>query len=136
MLHAPVFLLRLCLDLKTAIWEPNAYPGMANRWLSRFVDESLVVFRKGRGFEQRKIFRWSADKRKIEKVLPKSQVSPNLRVLIFGGSQGARGINLVVSAVIEKKPSWLAQLEIVHQTGKYDLKKFGKIQDAQKCTGI
>lgn len=132
---APVLFVASLFGFKTAIWEPNAYPGMANRWLSRFVDESLVVFQEAKRFLRttKNIPVGLPIREKIEKVLPKSQVSQPLRVLVFGGSQGARGINLVVSAVIEKKPSWLAQLEIVHQTGKYDFEEVRqKYKDAPK----
>ena len=41
-----VFVSALC-GLKTAIWEPNAHPGMANRILSRFVSKSYLVFKDG-----------------------------------------------------------------------------------------
>ena len=41
---APMMLAAVFLKFPTAIWEPNAYPGMANRWLARFVDRCFIVF--------------------------------------------------------------------------------------------
>ncbi|MEQ1876670.1 MAG: glycosyltransferase, partial [Bdellovibrionia bacterium] len=43
-----------------------------------------------------------------------------LRLLIFGGSQGARGINQVVSEAIVHGGPWLESVQIVHQTGRLD----------------
>jgi UDP-N-acetylglucosamine--N-acetylmuramyl-(pentapeptide) pyrophosphoryl-undecaprenol N-acetylglucosamine transferase len=55
------------------------------------------------------------------------------RVLIFGGSQGARAIN---SAVIEGLPDLMKrypQLSVVHQTGEVD---YGRIIEAYRRAGI
>src|SRR5690606_9777453 len=40
----PFLLIAALLGRRTFIWEPNAYPGLANRILSRFASGSLVVF--------------------------------------------------------------------------------------------
>src|SRR5262249_29593015 len=55
------------------------------------------------------------------------------RVLIFGGSQGARAIN---SAVIEGLPDLMKrypQLSVVHQTGEVD---YGRIIEGYRRAGI
>ena len=41
---APFLLAAAILQKKTAIWEPNAHPGMANRILSKVVKQSYLVF--------------------------------------------------------------------------------------------
>ena len=41
---APFLLAAALLGRKTALWEPNAYPGMANRLLSKFVPKAYLVF--------------------------------------------------------------------------------------------
>jgi UDP-N-acetylglucosamine--N-acetylmuramyl-(pentapeptide) pyrophosphoryl-undecaprenol N-acetylglucosamine transferase len=41
---APFVLMAALLGKKTAFWEPNAHPGMANRLLSKIVDKSYLVF--------------------------------------------------------------------------------------------
>jgi UDP-N-acetylglucosamine--N-acetylmuramyl-(pentapeptide) pyrophosphoryl-undecaprenol N-acetylglucosamine transferase len=43
-----------------------------------------------------------------------------LRVLVFGGSQGARAINEVVSKSVVGGGDWLDGVELVHQTGSLD----------------
>ncbi len=40
----PLLLAGFLLCKKTVIFEPNALPGLTNRWLSRFVNEVIVVF--------------------------------------------------------------------------------------------
>ncbi|MCX7978790.1 MAG: glycosyltransferase, partial [Bdellovibrionaceae bacterium] len=42
----PFVLVASLLGYRTAIWEPNAHPGLTNRWLSRFVGKAYVVFRE------------------------------------------------------------------------------------------
>jgi UDP-N-acetylglucosamine--N-acetylmuramyl-(pentapeptide) pyrophosphoryl-undecaprenol N-acetylglucosamine transferase len=52
-----------------------------------------------------------------------------LRVLVFGGSQGARAINSVVAESVSQGGSWLDGIELVHQTGAPD---FQRVSEAYK----
>jgi UDP-N-acetylglucosamine--N-acetylmuramyl-(pentapeptide) pyrophosphoryl-undecaprenol N-acetylglucosamine transferase len=45
------------------------------------------------------------------------------RILVFGGSQGARGINDAVVAMVHAAGDWLNDVEIVHQAGPADFKR-------------
>jgi UDP-N-acetylglucosamine--N-acetylmuramyl-(pentapeptide) pyrophosphoryl-undecaprenol N-acetylglucosamine transferase len=46
--------------------------------------------------------------------------SKKLRVLVFGGSQGARAINYAVAEAWNKSPTLRENIELYHQTGKLD----------------
>ena len=47
---APFVLMAALLRKKTAFWEPNALPGMANRVLSKIVSKSYLVFSEAQRF--------------------------------------------------------------------------------------
>lgn len=123
----PMLLMASLLGYRTYVWEPNAMPGMANRWLSRFVTETLLVFEEARQY---------LSPRKIRKVgipvrfsLPfKAAGEGRLKILIFGGSQGARAINEAVFKLIELAPLQIMdQIELIHQTGPLDFLRAQKV---------
>ncbi|MCB0413417.1 MAG: glycosyltransferase, partial [Bdellovibrionales bacterium] len=97
---APMVFLSSLLRKKTYLWEPNAYPGLANRYLSKWVDASLVVFESAKEYLQSKNFyKVGLPVRKEIESLAKKDVALSkddaFKILIFGGSQGALRINEV-----------------------------------------
>ena len=46
----PFLLIASLCGFKTAIWEPNAFPGLANRLLAPFVRRAFVVFKESAEF--------------------------------------------------------------------------------------
>ncbi|MBX9766762.1 MAG: undecaprenyldiphospho-muramoylpentapeptide beta-N-acetylglucosaminyltransferase [Bdellovibrionales bacterium] len=124
----PVVFIGALLGCPTAIWEPNAFPGMSNRILSQWVKRVFLVFEAA----QEKL---NAKSISVVGVPLRGQIrfqerapSEKLRVLVFGGSQGARGINMGVTGAIEiaarKNQDWLKQIEIIHQTGEREFTLF------------
>lgn len=114
----PAVLAAASCGIPTALIEPNARPGRANRLLGRFArrvcvqfEDALPWFPAGRaqrlGFPVREI--------------PRSNGSSDgrLRVLVMGGSQGARAINRAWIAGLPRLRE-LGGLEITHQTGALD----------------
>ena len=81
------------------------------------------------GFEAAKKFLTSKNVTRVglpvRDVFQKSERSESgpFRILITGGSQGARGINMTVSQAVERGGDWLAGVEIIHQTGPLDFAK-------------
>lgn len=118
----PFLLMALVLRLRTCLWEPNAYPGLTNRWLAPFVDLVLVVF--DRALLRLKTKRGQVVGMPVRSSIVKATRPPlsnrKLRVLVFGGSQGARTINESVSEAIVSNPAQFHNVEIVHQTGSRD----------------
>lgn len=107
---------------KTAILEPNAFPGLANRWLSKVVDFCFVVFSEtARFFPRKKVFQVGLPVR-IKKNAAKLDYDGTrpFRVLIFGGSQGARAINKVVGDWVESLEGQASEYKIFHQVGSRD----------------
>lgn len=118
----PFVLIASLFGVPTGIWEPNAYPGLANRILEKFVEKVFVVFPQSAKFFK--------SKNVIPVGLPvRAQISARphdttafrpFHVLIFGGSQGARAINKVVSEALTKDKKWYDDIEFVHQVGSFD----------------
>lgn len=124
----PIVLFAALMKIPTAIWEPNAMPGMANRWLARFVDECLLVFESaGKHLKAKKLTASGMPVRREIEAAPNA-LHPNLRkILVFGGSQGARAINTAVAEMFKLHPELLTKWEVVHQTGPSDLVRTRKI---------
>lgn len=123
----PLLLMGAFLRFKTVIWEPNAHPGLANRLLSRFVTQTLIVFESARSFLQAKSIKvvGMPIREEMEGLEPisRDQTPRPFRVLIFGGSQGARGINNAISSAVADNPEWLESVQLVHQTGAADYQR-------------
>ncbi len=129
----PFIAIAKLLGAKTALWEANAYPGLTNRWLARWVDTNFIVFAEAKKF--------LASANIIEAGMPVRaeffQSNENLsgpanstaaqggrpRLLVFGGSQGARAINDGFLKYLKTYPEILDQLSIKHQTGARDYER-------------
>lgn len=119
----PMVLMASFCGFQSAIWEPNAIPGMTNRWLSRFVKKAFVVFDDAtHHLKSKKIEKVGLPVRESIEALREKKLTfdpSTFRVLVFGGSQGARAINNVISEAVLKK-TWLRGIQLIHQTGKND----------------
>ncbi len=124
----PFVLMSALLGFKTTIWEPNAHPGLTNRWLSYFVQRSLVVFHEaGKMLKSKQIIQMGIPVRKeVEEMTSTLHKDGKFHLLIFGGSQGARAINKVVHETMIKYASVLTDVEVVHQTGSHDISEIQK----------
>lgn len=116
----PFVLTAALLGFKTGLFESNAIPGITNRWLSRFVGCCMTLFEESKKyFKNSNVILTGFPVRNSMGVSPQ-RPQGKLRVLIFGGSQGARGINSSVSQALLEFKKELAGFEFVHQTGKLD----------------
>ncbi|MEO0335720.1 MAG: glycosyltransferase, partial [Pseudomonadota bacterium] len=119
----PMLLAGALLRYPTYIWEPNAMPGLANRILSGYVDEAIVVFSQAdRHLKTTNITQLGFPVRKaIETVgelghAPKE--SGKINVLIYMGSQGAQSMNRLLPELLKECPEITAEAQFLHQTGK------------------
>jgi UDP-N-acetylglucosamine--N-acetylmuramyl-(pentapeptide) pyrophosphoryl-undecaprenol N-acetylglucosamine transferase len=132
---APFVLMAAILGRKTAIWEPNAHPGMANRILSRLVSKSYLVFDSSKKYlstKDNKVFGMPL-REEIESVQfeERSKISEKLTILCFGGSQGSLFLNEKMSEFILPNESLHEKIYLIHQTGTQDFEKmklkYGKL---------
>lgn len=124
---APFVLTASLLGCKTALWEANAHPGMANRWLSKFVKKCFVVFEESKNFfSQNTSMALGMPVRAEMEAPPKTEARKDtaFHLLHYGGSQGSRAIGRTLCESVLKGGPWLENLQIVHQTGSLDHKDF------------
>lgn len=98
------------------IHEQNALPGLTNRWLAPLAAERLEGF--AGSFGGRGIDVGNPVRRSIAALPPPEERFENrkgpLRLLVLGGSQGARAINCIVPQALAQLPRpW----EVWHQAG-------------------
>jgi UDP-N-acetylglucosamine--N-acetylmuramyl-(pentapeptide) pyrophosphoryl-undecaprenol N-acetylglucosamine transferase len=111
----PAMMAAVLLRVPTLAFEPNAVPGLANRLVGKWVRAAAVNFE-----ETRRYFRGA----RVTGIpvrgeffdLPERAGSAR-RLLVFGGSQGARVLNEVMPKIMGRLLKGLPELSVVHQTG-------------------
>jgi UDP-N-acetylglucosamine--N-acetylmuramyl-(pentapeptide) pyrophosphoryl-undecaprenol N-acetylglucosamine transferase len=99
-----------------ALMEPNSVPGLANRWIAPFVQRAYVAFDETvRHFPRKSVLRSGVAIRSGFEPRPYAPNPGLLRVLVLGGSQGARALNL---AIPRAAGACTNALQIVHQVGR------------------
>ena len=128
-----------------AIHEQNSKAGRANRYIANTRARGIIEGFPGAFGWKTKFLQSSTDdliflgnpvrseildvKRNVRSY---SEYSKNPRILILGGSQGARSINYSMPDVVQKL-SLKMDIEIMHQTGEYD---YVKICEMYKVNGF
>lgn len=102
--------------IPTLAFEPNAFPGLANRLVGKRVSAAAVNFAPAAeyfrnaeitGIPVRKEFFW----------LRPRPLDADPRLLVFGGSQGARALNSYMPRIIVKLVQAVPKLKVLHQAG-------------------
>jgi UDP-N-acetylglucosamine--N-acetylmuramyl-(pentapeptide) pyrophosphoryl-undecaprenol N-acetylglucosamine transferase len=114
----PVALAARTLGIPLALMEPNAEAGLANRLIAPFVQRAYIAFPES----QRYFGRGSTLQTGVplrEGFLPSPYrarvASDRLRVLVIGGSQGAKSLNEAVPRALSELGEGI---EVVHQCGR------------------
>lgn len=125
----PVVAVASLLGFRTAIWEPNAHPGLTNRWLSRFVGTSFVVFDEAaKLLKSKNIVKVGLPIRESLETV-KQQPHQGFNILLFGGSQGARALNNALAEAVTQDATWLQDTKLIHQTGSLDFSRIHKLYE-------
>ena len=133
----PVVLLAALRGMPTLLLEQNAVPGITNRILAHVVSAAAVTFDSTVSYFGRRGFVAGNPVRpEFLQVSAREETaarSDSVRVLIFGGSQGAHAINM---AMVEAAPRLAAgggRLAITHQTGERDLER---VREGYRRAGV
>lgn len=120
----PVLLMASLMRIPTMVMDSNALPGFTNRQLARFVDKAALTFEESLSFFGNKgVVTGNPVRSEFFSVKPKTR-GEKTNVLIFGGSQGARAINIaMVESLQHLSPE---KVSIVHQTGEADFERISK----------
>jgi UDP-N-acetylglucosamine--N-acetylmuramyl-(pentapeptide) pyrophosphoryl-undecaprenol N-acetylglucosamine transferase len=126
----PVVLAARLMGIPTAVQEQNAVAGLTNRLLGRVVQAAFTAFREaGRQFPAHKVQQLGNPIRRslLENYMrPVSKRDDRLRVLVFGGSQGAHGLNMRVIEALPFLSDLRDRVVFVHQTGARDREQVEK----------
>jgi UDP-N-acetylglucosamine--N-acetylmuramyl-(pentapeptide) pyrophosphoryl-undecaprenol N-acetylglucosamine transferase len=127
----PVLLVAAVRGIPTMLLEPNAVPGLTNRWLAPLVGAAAVTFESTRAFFGAKAFVSGNPVRPeffgaLEPGEPHEESDANdpssgVRVLVFGGSQGAHAINVAMVEAAAELAEAGPRLRLTHQTGERDV---------------
>lgn len=115
----PPVLAGLLRRVPVVIMEPNAVPGVTNRWIAPRVARALISFDAARSY-------FPADRTEVTGLpvrdeffaVPPKQSGNEFTVLITGGSQGSRTLNLAVRGSWQRFRESAERLRIIHQTGE------------------
>jgi UDP-N-acetylglucosamine--N-acetylmuramyl-(pentapeptide) pyrophosphoryl-undecaprenol N-acetylglucosamine transferase len=108
------------------VHEQNAVAGLTNRVLARFATRVLEGFPGSFGPRVKAERVGNPVRPEIVGVAPPEKRYPGregpVRLLVFGGSQGAARLNVVLPAAIAELPEALRP-EVLHQTGKHNFEE-------------
>lgn len=124
---APMLLAAILCFRKTALWEGNAHPGMANRLLSKFISKAYLVFGEAKkSMSSKRAYVWGMPLRaEIERMCETKSIKANsvFTIICTGGSQGSQFLNDRLSDLILQNPQWHNQIQVFHQTGVADFNR-------------
>jgi UDP-N-acetylglucosamine--N-acetylmuramyl-(pentapeptide) pyrophosphoryl-undecaprenol N-acetylglucosamine transferase len=139
----PVVGLAALRRIPTLLMEQNAMPGVTNRTLARLVDAAAVTYEESRPFFGARAF-LAGNPVRPEFLAGRGASGPArtdttgvgpgvVRVLVFGGSQGAHAINLAMMEAAGRFAAAEPAVAITHQTGERDL---DMVRDAYRRAGL
>ena len=129
----PVVLAAWWLGRPTLIIEPNAHPGITNRWLAPFIDSAALALQDaGRYFGKKGVVTGIPVRKEFYSVPARAQRQP-FTLLIYGGSQGSHALNTIVCGALAELKSAGSGLHLIHQTGE---KEFEEVRSAYRAAGI
>jgi UDP-N-acetylglucosamine--N-acetylmuramyl-(pentapeptide) pyrophosphoryl-undecaprenol N-acetylglucosamine transferase len=105
----------ILLRVPTVAFEPNAFPGLTNRLVGKYVSAAAVNFAPTTAYFRNARVTGIPVRQEFFAIQPPPG-GPQ-RLLVFGGSQGARVLNQVMPAVAARLLDQFPELTIVHQAG-------------------
>jgi UDP-N-acetylglucosamine--N-acetylmuramyl-(pentapeptide) pyrophosphoryl-undecaprenol N-acetylglucosamine transferase len=112
----PAMLAALLRQVPTLAFEPNAVPGMANRFIGKRVSAAAVNFAPTQAFF-RNAEVTGIPVRSEFFALPARPPDAPLRLLVMGGSQGARALNQRMPEIARELLEAVPGLTLLHQAG-------------------
>lgn len=133
----PVVFMAWAWRYPTAIHEQNAFPGLSNRILGKFVDRVFISFEdSARHFRPLKtVLTGNPVRRRIQrgKAAPSRRAEGKFTLFIFGGSQGAHRINQAMEESLSRLGDLKSRMRVIHQTGDRD---YDEVRRAYEREGL
>jgi UDP-N-acetylglucosamine--N-acetylmuramyl-(pentapeptide) pyrophosphoryl-undecaprenol N-acetylglucosamine transferase len=119
---APMLIASFFLGIKRYICEQNVVPGLANRWLARVARSVFISFEASRPYFPEGVTLLTGNPVRHEFfTLPEKTAHDAVRILVTGGSLGARFLNQHIPQALASIKAACPHLSITHQTGKHDV---------------
>ena len=139
----PVVLVASLSGVPTMLLEQNAAPGLTNRLLARVVRAAAVTFDSTQTFFGAKAF-VSGNPVRPEFLAAAGSTTEGtvngqssvIRVLVFGGSQGAHAINVAMVEAAAKLAAGNPALRVTHQTGERDVEMVRAAYRTARLTAV
>ncbi len=115
----PVALAARLASVPVALLEPNSVMGLSNRLLAPFVERAFIAFPETERFLRPSVVRRTGVP--LRRAFEPSPYAPNagrVRLLVLGGSLGAKALNETVPEAIAIAIARGADVEVTHQTGR------------------
>ncbi|MCO4753791.1 MAG: UDP-N-acetylglucosamine--N-acetylmuramyl-(pentapeptide) pyrophosphoryl-undecaprenol N-acetylglucosamine transferase [Bacteriovoracaceae bacterium] len=115
----PTLLAGKLLGIKVYIIEQNAVAGLTNKLLSKISNKVFLNFENTRGIKKdhKLVIAGNPIRSKIK--YSDNETSEEVRILVFGGSLGAKQINDAVEKLVKRQ--WPKKIHIIHQVGRGNL---------------
>lgn len=124
----PVVLMAAMRGMPTLLMEQNAVPGLTNRLLGRVARAVAVTFEStGVWFGRKGFVAGNPVRAEFDAVGRRALAEgvmtdrPGLRLLVFGGSQGAHAINVAMAEAAPLLSAAAVGITVTHQTGARDV---------------
>jgi UDP-N-acetylglucosamine--N-acetylmuramyl-(pentapeptide) pyrophosphoryl-undecaprenol N-acetylglucosamine transferase len=129
------------MSIPTMILEQNSIPGLTNKILGRFVravcityQESISFFPKAKTFLTGNPVRMQILKGNIESAYRLFSLERGLfTIFIFGGSSGAKSINMAIVDALNNMYDLKDKIQFLHQTG---IRGYENIREAYRKSGF
>jgi UDP-N-acetylglucosamine--N-acetylmuramyl-(pentapeptide) pyrophosphoryl-undecaprenol N-acetylglucosamine transferase len=132
----PVVGIAAARGIPTLLLEQNAVPGFTNRLLAPFVRSAAVTYDTSLRYFGRKGFvTGNPVRQEFLHVTDSAIAAAGVRVLIFGGSQGAHAINVAVAEAAQRlaRAGDTPAISVVCQTGARD---YDMVREAFQRSGV
>jgi UDP-N-acetylglucosamine--N-acetylmuramyl-(pentapeptide) pyrophosphoryl-undecaprenol N-acetylglucosamine transferase len=129
----PVVFVAWLQHRRTLVIEPNAYPGMTNRWLTQVIDRAaLALPDSGNHFGTKGVVTGIPVRAEFS-AIPDKKREDTFTVVVYGGSQGSHALNTTVCGALPQLHKLGPALRLIHQTGE---KEHAAVKRAHEEAGM
>jgi len=130
----PVVAIAAARGIPTMLLEQNAVPGLTNRLLAPLVRSAALTYEAGlKCFHGKGFVSGNPVREEFLRIDDAAIDAQKVRVLVFGGSQGAHAINVAIAEAAPRLAAAGATLDLVCQTGTRD---FEMVREAFERSGV
>lgn len=112
----PVMASAILMQLPTLAVEPNAMPGLANRVIGKRVRAAAINFEAAARYFRNPQLTGIPVRGDFFRLAPRLADAPP-HLLVFGGSQGARALNILMPQIVAQLLEAVPGLTVLHQAG-------------------